>query len=287
MSPKAYDLLLKAGYDPIKDKVIGQLPPEVTGDKAYGMNDTQKMVRQKGWPIKNSTKGLGYTSKPLLRLLVNRPANHHEQSKSKARQQPEEFHFKKRPRRLSQKLYWKRVSPPTEKEPRKYISLHITEEEGESLPEDAMSAPLGLEEEVNITVDEVKEVNIGTDDEPQPTYISALLTPEDEIEYVTLLKEFKDVFSWTYKEMSGLDSKVVVHHLAVKEIIKPCPTWLTNIVPVRKKNGQIRVFVDFRDSNHPCPKDDFPLPISELMIDATMGHEVLTFMVGSSGYNQI
>ncbi|KAL0411689.1 UNVERIFIED_CONTAM: Transposon Tf2-12 polyprotein [Sesamum latifolium] len=63
--------------------------------------------------------------------------------------------------------------------------------------------------------------------------------------------------------------------------------WISSIVPVRKKNGQIRVCVDFRNLNNACPKDDFPLPIAELMIDATTGHEALSFMDGSSGYNQI
>lgn len=56
---------------------------------------------------------------------------------------------------------------------------------------------------------------------------------------------------------------------------------------MKKKNRQIRVCVDFRDLNHACPKDDFPLPITDLMVDATTGHEALTFMDGSSGYNQI
>ncbi|KAG9447197.1 hypothetical protein H6P81_013325 [Aristolochia fimbriata] len=65
------------------------------------------------------------------------------------------------------------------------------------------------------------------------------------------------------------------------------PSWITNIVPVKKKTGQIRVCVDFRDLNKVCPKDDFPLPITELMVDATTGHEALSFMDGSSGYNQI
>ena len=56
---------------------------------------------------------------------------------------------------------------------------------------------------------------------------------------------------------------------------------------MRKKNGQIRVCVDFRDLNNACPKDEFPLPIPELMIDATTGYEAMSFMDGSSGYNQI
>ena len=61
--------------------------------------------------------------------------------------------------------------------------------------------------------------------------------------------------------------------------------WIANIVPVKKKNGQIRVCVDFRDLNKACPKNDFPLPNIELMVDVTIGHKVLSFMDGSSGYN--
>ena len=63
--------------------------------------------------------------------------------------------------------------------------------------------------------------------------------------------------------------------------------WIANIVPVKKKNGQIRVCVDFRDLNRACPKDDFPLPNTELMVDSTIGQEALSFMDSSSGYNQI
>ncbi|KAK4389612.1 hypothetical protein Sango_2298200 [Sesamum angolense] len=63
--------------------------------------------------------------------------------------------------------------------------------------------------------------------------------------------------------------------------------WISSVVPIRMNNGQIRVCVDFRDPNNACPKDEFLLPIVELMIDATVGHETLSFMDGSSGYNQI
>ncbi|KAM2617840.1 hypothetical protein TB1_034202 [Malus domestica] len=51
--------------------------------------------------------------------------------------------------------------------------------------------------------------------------------------------------------------------------------------------SQIRIWVDFRDLNDACPNDDFPLPIIEIMVDVTTGHEVLSFMDGFSGYNQI
>ena len=52
-------------------------------------------------------------------------------------------------------------------------------------------------------------------------------------------------------------------------------------------NGQIHICVDFRDLNRACPKDDFALPLTEIMVDATVGHEALSFMDGFSSYNQI
>lgn len=65
------------------------------------------------------------------------------------------------------------------------------------------------------------------------------------------------------------------------------PDWLANIVSVTKKNGQIRVCIDFRDLNNAFPKDEFPLPITEIMFDKTCGYEQMSFMDGLSGYNQI
>ena len=71
--------------------------------------------------------------------------------------------------------------------------------------------------------------------------------------------------------------------------IKPIqhPRWLSNIVPVKKKNGQIRCCVDFRNLNKTCPKDEFPLPNMDLLIDPAAGNALFSFMDGFSGYNQI
>ncbi|KAA0034814.1 ty3-gypsy retrotransposon protein [Cucumis melo var. makuwa] len=155
--------------------------------------------------------------------------------------------------------------------------------------EDAEAAPLSLEDGGQSTIDELKEVNLGTKEEPRPTFISTQLSDNDENEYVNLIKAYKDVFAWSYKEMPGLDPKEEVNKLIEAGFIREVkyPTWIANIVPVRKKNGQLRVYVDFCDLNNACPKDDFPLPIIEIMIDATAGHEALSFMDGSLGYNQI
>ena len=67
-----------------------------------------------------------------------------------------------------------------------------------------------------------------------------------------------------------------IHHLR----------WLSNIVPVKKKNGKIRC-VDFRNLNKTCPKDEFPLPNIDLLVDLAVGNSVFSFMDRYSRYNQI
>ena len=49
----------------------------------------------------------------------------------------------------------------------------------------------------------------------------------------------------------------------------------------------MRVCVDFRDLNKASPKDDFPLPHIDMLVDNTTGHSMLFFMEGFSGYSQI
>ena len=65
------------------------------------------------------------------------------------------------------------------------------------------------------------------------------------------------------------------------------PKWLANVVPVLKKDGKVRMCVDFRDLNKASPKDDFPLPHIDILVNNTAGHALLSFMDGFSGYNQI
>ncbi|XP_059638839.1 uncharacterized protein LOC132281121 [Cornus florida] len=80
-----------------------------------------------------------------------------------------------------------------------------------------------------------------------------------------------------------------VQRLLQAGFIKPIQhsTWLVNVVPIKKKNGKIRVCVDFKDLNKACPKDNFPLPIIDNLIDSTAGHEMFSFMDGYNGYNHI
>ena len=65
------------------------------------------------------------------------------------------------------------------------------------------------------------------------------------------------------------------------------PKWLTNVVLVKKANGKWRMCVDFTDMNRACPKDNFPLPRIDQLMDSIAGHKLLMFIDAFSGYNQI
>ena len=137
---------------------------------------------------------------------------------------------------------------------------------------------------------------------------------------IALLQEYSDVFAWSYEDMPGLDTNIVVHKIPLEEGCKPVkqklrraypdiwikvkvelekqwdagflevvryPQWVSNIVVVPKKEGKIRVCVDFRNLNKASPKDDFPLPHIDVLVDNAARSSTYSFMDGFSGYNQI
>jgi hypothetical protein len=67
----------------------------------------------------------------------------------------------------------------------------------------------------------------------------------------------------------------------------PLTEWVLNIVPIAKKQGTIRVCVDYRDLNKACPKDNYSTPFIDQIIDDCARCEIFSFMDGLSGYNQI
>jgi hypothetical protein len=172
-----------------------------------------------------------------------------------------------------------------------------------------------------MSADKLEEVDIGNGDKPRPTFISANLESSFREELIKLLKEYKDCFAWDYSEMPGLDRSIVEHRLPIKSgfkpykqpprkiykdevladvkkeverlldanFIRPCryAEWISNIVPIYKKNGNMRVCIDFRDLNRATPMDGYPMPVADLLVDAVAGHKVISFMDGNAGYNQI
>jgi len=56
---------------------------------------------------------------------------------------------------------------------------------------------------------------------------------------------------------------------------------------VQKSNGKWRMYVDYKNLNKACPKDLYPLPTIDRLVDGAAGHNILSFLDAYSGYNQI
>jgi hypothetical protein len=71
--------------------------------------------------------------------------------------------------------------------------------------------------------------------------------------------------------------------------IRPCryAEWISSIVLVQKKDGRWRVCVDFWDLNRATPKDEYPMPVAEMLINAAAGNKILSFVDGNTVYIQI
>jgi hypothetical protein len=151
-------------------------------------------------------------------------------------------------------------------------------------------------------------------------HIDASCSPEEINVYRALFKEFHDIFAWSYEEMPGIDPNIVIHEIKtypgakpvrqnlcpvhprkvvaikmeVEKLLKECfiypvplTDWVSNIIPVNKKQGTIRVCVDYHDINRAFPKDNYLTPFVDQIVDDCADSEIFSFMDGFSGYNQI
>ncbi|PKI44576.1 hypothetical protein CRG98_035037, partial [Punica granatum] len=169
----------------------------------------------------------------------------------------------------------------------------------EGLPEDSQVPEIEeslrrLEDHQITSVEPIEEINMGTEEEPRTLKIGTALDPTQRTRMIDFLKEYQEVFAWSYADMPGLDPSIVEHFLPLdtekfppkrqqlrrqraslllrikEEVVKQINAgflevfnyseWVANIVPVEKKDGRVRVYVDYRDLNKASPKDNFPLP---------------------------
>ncbi|XP_069146111.1 uncharacterized protein [Solanum lycopersicum] len=169
-------------------------------------------------------------------------------------------------------------------------------------------------------LEETETVNLGDSECVKEVKISTHLNETQKESLVRLLAEYRDVFVWDVVDMQGLSIDVVSHKLPINPGFEPVkqknwkfkpelslkineeitkqiesrlvevtqyPTWLANVVPVAKKDGKIRICVDYRDLNKPSPKDNFPLPNIHIFIDNCAKHEMQSFVDCYAGYHQI
>ena len=121
-------------------------------------------------------------------------------------------------------------------------------------------------------------IDFGVRDQPRDIRISSSLSPDERSRLIDLLRSYLDVFACSYEDMSGLDPTIVQYHLPILPHARPVkqklrrlhprrslqvkeeiqkqlsvgflsaienPEWLANVVPVPKKDGKVRVCVDF------------------------------------------
>ena len=151
-------------------------------------------------------------------------------------------------------------------------------------------------------------------------YIGAECSHAVILEYTKLFKEFHDIFAWSYDKMPGIDPLIVKHEIKtypnanpvrqrlrtvnprkapaikaeIEKLLKagfiypvPLTEWVSNPILVDKKQGEIHICTDFHDLNRAYPKDNFPTPFIDHILDECVGSKVFSFMDGFSKYNQI
>ncbi|XP_012834007.1 PREDICTED: uncharacterized protein LOC105954870 [Erythranthe guttata] len=229
-------------------------------------------------------------------------------------------------RRLARECYARALREPSKKpkpsgrgddtqksDKRKWVNV-IIEDNKEiliSVPDDSIKLA---------AVEELKLIELTPGDTSKLIRIGSDLDPTTERQLINFLRHNGDVFAWKAQDLSGIPPQVALHRLNVDKRLKPVkqrkrtfgpernkhikaevaklleaghirplqyPEWLSNVVLVPKPGGKWRLCVDFTDLNKACPKDPFPLPRIDQLIDSTSGCELLCFLDAYQGYNQI
>jgi hypothetical protein len=163
-------------------------------------------------------------------------------------------------------------------------------------------------------------LNLGTEQDPKNINLGKNCTSVEKVAFMKLFREYKDIFAWTYEDLKTYDMKIIQHVIPLKENAKPFQqklrkmhpsleplvkkelnklllakiifpirhtTWVENLVPVRKKSGDIRICIDFRNLNRASLKDNYLVPAMEQILQSVSGSAILSLLDGFSGYNQV
>ena len=148
-------------------------------------------------------------------------------------------------------------------------------------------------DEPTTTIEKLVEEVLEEGEQKKIVWVGALLPEAERAELVSFLKGNMDVFAWSYKDMLGIAPELAIHNLNVDPAFPPVRQkqrkfaserdkaindevdrlleiraieecfyleWLCNPVVVPKKNGKLRICIDFTHLNKVCPKDSYPLP---------------------------
>lgn len=149
-----------------------------------------------------------------------------------------------------------------------------------------------------------ERIKFGTEDDPKYINLGKCCMPVEKERFTSLLLEFKDVFAWCYDNLKNFRDGKFQHHIPLKPGVSPFQqklinfnpkvaesifqevdkmlkariiypihhsTWIANIVPIHKKNGKIRICVDFRNLNQANLNDNYPLPSMDHILQTVSG----------------
>jgi hypothetical protein len=188
------------------------------------------------------------------------------------------------------------------------------------VPEATRPAANEHEKEQLQSNDGTKTVPLDPATPKQTVIISEDLTSQDEEKLISCLSRNKDVFAWSALDLVGVSRTVIEHNRGIDPSVRPkkqrlrkmsdektkaakaevhhlleanfielvaYPMWLANVVMVQKKSSKWRMWIDFTSINKACPKDNFPLPRINKIIDSAGGCEVMSLLDCFSSYHQI
>ncbi|KAL2251292.1 UNVERIFIED_CONTAM: Retrovirus-related Pol polyprotein from transposon gypsy [Sesamum indicum] len=169
-------------------------------------------------------------------------------------------------------------------------------------------------------LEEYKEVELITGDFQKTARIGSQMSKEMEMLMIHFLRNNSDMSTLSPSDFKGINPEIIVHRLNVDSQVKPVKqkkrmfgvkrnkiieeevnkllqagftreiqytTWLSNVVIVPKAAGKWRMCTDFTDLNKACPKDPYPLPRIDLLVDSTAGCALFSMMDAYQGYHQI
>ena len=139
-------------------------------------------------------------------------------------------------------------------------------------------------------------INLGIEVEPKYVNLGKCCSPSERRKFINLFQQYKDVFAWTYDDLKTYDTRIIQHIIPIKAGVKHFQQrlrkmlfelkpliqsevkklldakiifkvrhseWVANLVPIRKKYGEIRRCVDFRNLNRALDKDNYLVPPME------------------------
>jgi hypothetical protein len=163
--------------------------------------------------------------------------------------------------------------------------------------------------------EEFEDYNVGSEESPKLVKLSKYIPIEKKPKYMELLKEFKYVFAWSYEYLKTYDTSIIDNNIPLKPNVNPFKQnlrqinpilfpvierevkklldaknivplryskWVANLVPVRKKNGEIRLCVDYINLNRSSLKDNYPLPKMDHIFEKVVGAKRISMIDGYS-----